>query len=200
MLLTKSFSVTSKHFDSGCNSLSQPEVVWSKTYSNKYPVSNTFSEGDGVNWVAPDGYIGHGFTLKLSDCRLNIAGIRLKNSCCERATRVFRVSGILEDGGPWVELLEGELADALTPASAPTLQTLHFKEAVQTQFLKFDVGSFWGAAGGLNFLKVITVIGNISCSFCFQNISNRLMRRRKRLQALLLWTPSPKTRQRRLPL
>ena len=197
MLLSGSFSVTSKHFYSGCNSLSQPEVVWSKTYNNHFTVANMRY---GWNWAAPDGYIGHGFTLKLSNCKLNIAGIRIKNSCCERATRAFRISGILEDGGPWVELLEGELADTLTPASAPTLQTLHFKEAVQTKFLKFDVGSFWGAAGGLNFLKVITVTGNISCSFCFQNISNRLMQRRKRLRALLLWTPNPKTRQRRLQL
>ena len=195
MLLSGSFSVTSKHFYSGCNSLSQPEVVWSKTYSNHFTVANMRY---GWNWAAPDGYIGHGFTLKLSNCKLNIAGIRIKNSCCERATRAFRISGILEDGGPWVELLEGELADTLTPAPAPTLQTLHFKEAVQTQFLKFDVGSFWGAAGGLNFFKVITVTGNISCSFCFQNISNRLMQRRKRLRALLLWTLNSKTRQRRL--
>ena len=139
----------------------------------------------GVNWVAPDDYKGHGFTLKLSDCKLNIAGIRLKNSCCERATRAFRIFGILEDGGPWVQLLEGEL-DHPTPTGAPrpTLQTFHLKEAVETKFLKFDVDSYWGPSGGLNYLEVITVKGKSSCffsSFALSTFSTELCNDKKTL-------------------
>ena len=155
---------------------------------------------DGVNWVAPDSYTGDGFTIRISDCKMNIAGIRLKNSCCNRATRAFRISGILENGGLWSQLLQGELVNVVAPAPKPKLQTFHFKEAVETKFLKFDVDSYWGPSGGLNYLEVITVKGNLCSSLCFNIMFNRIMQRRKCLQALLLWTPNPKTRQRRLQL
>ena len=156
---------------------------------------------DGVNWIAPDSYTGDGFTIRISDCKLNIAGIRLKNSCCKRATRAFHIFGILEDSGPWVQLLEGELDDpTYLGAPRPTLQTFHLKEAVETKFLRFDVDSYWGPSGGLNYFEVITVKGNLSSPLCFYIMFNRVVQRRKRLRALLLWTPNPKTRQRRLQL
>ena len=114
-----------------------------------------------MNWVAPNNYKGHGFTLKLSDCKLNIAGIQLKNSCCKRAVRAFHIFGILEDGGPWVQFLEGELDDpTYLGAPRPTLQTFHLKEAVETKFLKFDVDSYWGPSAALNYFEVIIVKGN----------------------------------------
>ena len=175
-----------------CSGLQKPSVVWYTRYHVQFPVENIF-DTNGLNWVAPDNYKGHGFTLKLSDCKLNIAGIRLKNSCCRRGTRAFHISGLLEDGGPWVQLLEGELVNAVAPAPNPKLQTFHFKEAVETQFLKFDVDSYWGPSGGLNFLQVITVTGDFIFSFRFYcaHIFNRGVQR-KHLQALLLWIPNLK--------
>ena len=177
-----------------CTGLQKPGVVWYTRYHFEFRVEHVFDTTDGVNWIAPDNYKGHGFTLKLSDCKLNIAGIRLKNSCCTRGTRAFHIFGILEDGGPWVQLLEGELDDpTLNGAPKPMLQTFHLKEAVETKFLKFDVDSYWGPSGGLNFLQVITVEGDFNFSFCFYsaNVSNRVVQR-KHLQTLLLWTPNLK--------
>ena len=111
-------------------------------------------------WLAPNKYKGHAFTLKLGECKLNLAGIRIKNSCCARATRAFRILGILEASGPWVQLLEGELDEVKKPAT-PTLQTFYFEEAVQLQFLRFDLVSFWGRhGGGIDIFEVITVSGN----------------------------------------
>ena len=137
-------------------------MVWSKKYSSSYKVANLL-KNDNKDWFSPNEYIGHGFTLKLDSCRVNIAGIRLKNTCtthCNRATRAFRIQGILRDGGPWVHLLAGELEKPeKSPAPAPTMQNFYFEESVEVQFLRFDLDSFWGASGGLNFFHAITVSG-----------------------------------------
>ena len=113
-------------------------------------------------WTAPNNYKGHAFTLKLSECKLNLAGVRIKNSCCARATRAFRILGILEKSGPWVQLLEGEFDEVKKPpAPPPTLQTFYFEEAVELQFLRFDLVSFWGQhGGGIGTFEVITVSGD----------------------------------------
>ena len=147
-----------------CTGLQAPGVVWSKKYSSSYKVANLL-KNDNKDWFSPNEYIGHGFTLKLDSCRVNIAGIRLKNTCtthCNRATRAFRIQGILRDGGPWVHLLAGELEKPeKAPAPAPTVQKLYFNETVEVQFLRFDLDSFWGVSGGLNFFQVIPVQGNL---------------------------------------
>ena len=111
-------------------------------------------------WLAPNNYKGHAFTLKLGECKLNLAGIRLMNVCCSRATRAFRILGILEESGPWVQLLEGEFDEVEKPAT-PTVKTIYFEEAVELQFLRFDLISFWGRhGGGIGIFEVITVSGN----------------------------------------
>ena len=135
-----------------------------------------FVQADELNWVSPNDYIGHGFTLKFSDCKLNVAGIRLKNSCCTRGTRAFHIFGILEDCGPWVQILEGELDSPRSSGfPAPPLKTFYFEEAVQVQFLRLDLNSHWGLSGGLNFLEVIPVSGSQFSSFCYYPFPNRAM-------------------------
>ena len=109
----------------------------------------------------PNGHTGHAFTIKLSTCKLNLAGVKIRNAEKHRATRAFRIFGILEDGGPWVQLLQEELYNHLQNNSKPTLQTFYFKEAVEMQFLRFDMDSYWGGAGGgLNFFQVVPVSGH----------------------------------------
>ena len=103
---------------------------------------------------------------------MSIVGVRVKNIAhhngisLTRATRSFRVSGVLRDSGPWnpwEQLLEEEFENPLTDgAPAPTLQTFYFREAVEVQFLKFDLDSYWGdESGGLDYFAVITVSGNL---------------------------------------
>ena len=61
-----------------------------------------------------------------------------------------------------MHLLAGELEKPeKAPAPAPTVQKLYFNETVEVQFLRFDLDSFWGVSGGLNFFQVIPVQGNL---------------------------------------
>ena len=115
---------------------------------------------------------------------MSLAGVRVKNVAHvprgftqpTRATRSFRVSGVLRDSGPWEQLLEEEFENPMPyGAPAPTLQTLYFKEAVEVQFLRFDLDSYWGDfGGGLAYFSVIMVSGNL-CLILVQLFSNRLV-------------------------
>ena len=135
----------------------------------EYRVEGIFTDG-GNYWLTHDKYTGHGFTIKLSTCTMSIVGVRVKNIAHvptgypspTRATRRFHVSGVLKDSGPWEELLEEDFDNPLTEgAPAPSLQTFYFKEAVEVQFLRFDLDRYWGdLGGGLDYFAVITVSGN----------------------------------------
>ena len=153
-------------------------MVWSTSYVYKgspvpkYIVEEIFTAG-GNYWLANNQYTGHGFTIKLSTCKMSIVGVRVKNIAhvnrgqTTRATRGFRVSGVLWDSGPWEPLLEEEFQDPMPEgAPAPTIQTFYFKEAVEVQFLRFDLDSYWGSTGGgLDYFSVITVSGNLFVIF-----------------------------------
>ena len=123
----------------------------------------------GNKWLTKDKYKGHGFTIKLSTCKTSVVGIHVTNvahpyrSPAEWATKGFTVFGVLKDSGPWEKLLEGEFEDPLLDgAPEPSLQTFYFKEAVELQFLRFDLDSYWGdKGGGLDYFAVITVSGNL---------------------------------------
>jgi len=56
-------------------------------------------------------------------------------------------------------LLEEEFENPLSAgAPAPSLQTFYFREAVEVQFLRFDLDSYWGdIGGGLDYFDVLTV-------------------------------------------
>ena len=122
---------------------------------------------NGDNWLASTGYTGHGFTIKLGDCKLNLAGIRIKNTVNgeyrNRATRMFRVFGLQKGNSRWnwVQLLQAEFEDPLSDgAPPPELETFYFNEVVHLQLLKFYLDSFWGTlGGGLEYFEVITVSG-----------------------------------------
>ena len=172
--------------------LPQPEVVWSTSYvwqgniAQQYRIEGIFTESStwGNYWLIKDQYTGHGFTLKLSTCKMAIVGVRIKNinhvprgfTRPTRATQSFRVSGVLRDSGPWEQLLEEEFENPMPyGAPAPTLQTLYFKEAVEVQFLRFDLDSYWGdVGGGLAYFSVISVSGNL-CLILVQLFSNRFV-------------------------
>merc|ERR1719237_1968051 len=100
---------------------------------------------------------------------MSIVGVHVKNIAHRdrttsqdpplRATRSFRISGVLRESGPWEQLLEEEFENPLPEgAPAPTVQTLYFKEAVEVQSLRFDLDTYWGIfGGGLDYISVITV-------------------------------------------
>ena len=141
-------------------------MVWSESLSATHSVEQTFID-NGDNWLATTGYTGHGFTIKLGDCKIYLAGIRIKNTVNgevrNRATRMFRVFGPQKGDSRWnwVQLLQEEFEDPLSDgAPPPQLETFYFNEVVQLQLLKFDLDSFWGTlGGGLDYFEVITASG-----------------------------------------
>ena len=141
-------------------------MFWSKSLSATHSVEQTFID-NGDNWLATTGYTGHGFTIKLGGCMINLAGIRIKNTVNgeyrNRATRMFRVFGFQQGDSRWhwVQLLQEEFEDPLSDgAPPPELETFFFNGVVQLQFIKFDLDSFWGSVGGgLDYFEVITVSG-----------------------------------------
>ena len=149
---------------SDCHGLLKPEAVWSTYLNNNNNIVNLFDKTISRNWKPPNHHQGHSFTLKLAKCKMNLAGVSIKNCNHYRATENFTIFGILEDGGPWEQLLKGRFDNPLLAgAPAPILKTFFFKEAVDLQFLRFDLDSFWGGAGGgLNYLEVLPVSGNFS--------------------------------------
>ena len=150
----------------------QPAVLWSEDLSATHTVKQIFID-NGKNWLTTTGFTGHGFTIKLSDCKINVAGIKIKNTVNgeyrNRAMKQFHVSGAKKSDLRWYweQLLEEEFEDPLSNDSPnPQIETFYFNETVQTQLLKFEVESFWGnLGGGLDFFEVITVSGNYRFKF-----------------------------------
>ena len=56
----------------------------------------------------------------------------------------------LNENGPWETLLQDQLVDTtFSGANRPaTLVNFTFDRAVEIQFLKFELISFWGSSGG----------------------------------------------------
>ena len=150
----------------------KPEVIWSTSYNWwPYVIGGIFTEGDRY-WLTKDQYTGHGFTIKLGTCKMSIVGIHVKNVAHHntRSARSFHISGVLKESGPmgpWEQLLEEEFENPFTEgAPAPTPQTFYFKEAVEVQYLRFDLDTYWGNwGGGLDYFSVITVSGNLFVLF-----------------------------------
>ena len=152
-----------------CEGWRQPEVIFSKSYNApQFKIDGIFSDG-GNYWLTPGRYIGRGFTIKISNCSVSIAGILIRNvnHGLRRATKVFRISGSLNQTGVWEELLEEEVENPLTTrAPAPTIETFYFNKATKVKYLSFELAHYWGSiGGGLDFFGVITESGNISISF-----------------------------------
>ena len=142
-------------------------MFWSDNLSDAtHSVEQTFID-NGDNWLATTGYTGHGFIIKLGDCNVNLAGLRIKNTVNgvyrNRAARMFRVSGLQKNDSRlhWVQLLQQEFEDPLSDgAPHPQVETFYFDEVVKLQFLQFHLDSFWGTlGGGLDYFAVITVSG-----------------------------------------
>ena len=71
------------------------------------------------------------------------------------ATKNFKISGSMNENGPWETLLEDQLVDT-SRGEAASLLNFTFKEPMEIQFLKFDLISYWGKwGGGLQYFAAI---------------------------------------------
>jgi len=152
----------------------KPEVVQSTSHSSQQqPASSVlvleekearWDNGTLNYWAAEYRKTeGQGFTVKVDRCPQVIAGFQIKNvargSLSSHGTKGFRVSGALDENGPWKTLVEDQLVD--TEGKSAVLRNFTFEEPFEVQYLKFDLISYWGTnGGGLQFFAAIpTTIG-----------------------------------------
>ena len=115
------------------------------------------------------------FILNLG-CILNFDGIRLVNTHNRwaknkgtkqfkyviNAINLFRFCKLLlsrlfvstTGSGPWTEILEKELKDSRCSQDPLPLQTIPLEKKISSQFLKFELISWWGIGGGLLYFDV----------------------------------------------
>ena len=139
--------------------------------SSHYPASNVLILGQEdtlVNqrfnyWLGENNKTtGQGFTLKLDDCARMIAGCQIKNkgkgsilaTSSVTATRGFKILGSKNKTGPWEILVEDELIDTRGGKPAALLN-FSFEKPVEIQFIKFELVSYWGLGGGLQYFAAI---------------------------------------------
>ena len=144
------------------------DVIKSKStqYSRMYPASSVLILGEKDRkldsgfknyWLAKS--TGQGFIMRVDTCVRLIAGCQIKNigkgwSGRNRVTKEFKVSGSLSENGPWETLVEDQLNDT-TGNKLASLLNFTFERPVEIQFLKFDLVSFWGNGGGLQYFAPI---------------------------------------------
>ena len=158
----------------GCSGPLKPVVVDATEISSQFPANSVLVLGERDERVSSQKYNfwlaqtnkteGQGFTIKLDTCARMIAGCQIKNkgegSHSNKATKDFRVSGSLNEGGPWKTLLEEQLSD--TRHKPAPLLNFTFRNPVEVQFLKFELVSFWVAGvggGGLQYFAAIPATG-----------------------------------------
>ena len=110
-------------------------------------------------WLAEQGKTrGEGFTIKVDRCARPVQGFQIKNkgkgTDTGFATKKFLVSGSFEKNGPWKTLIQDELIDTTGGRSAHLLN-FTMDKPVKIKFLKFELVSFWGEGGGLQYFAPI---------------------------------------------
>ena len=101
--------------------------------------------------------IGQGFILRIGYCKRLIAGFQIKNvgkgANRHYATDQFQIFGSTNENGPWKMLADYHLAD--TRSKPAPLLNFTFDEPVEIQFIKFELVSYWGNGGGLQYFAAI---------------------------------------------
>ena len=88
------------------------------------------------------------------------------------ATKKFRVSGSLNENGPWRTLIEEKLADTRYLSDAD-LVDFTFDHPVEIQFLKFELVSYWGEYGGaLQYFAAIHVRSELYSNYTVHHLFN----------------------------
>ena len=110
-------------------------------------------------WLAEQGKTrGESFTIKVDRCARRVQGFQIKNkgkgTDTGFATKGFLVSGSFEKNGPWKTLIQDELIDTTGGRSAELLN-FTMDKPVKIKFLKFELVSFWGEGGGLQYFAPI---------------------------------------------
>lgn len=108
-------------------------------------------------WIVNNGKTGDEakFDVVFS-CLRNIKGFLVKNTnnnkFNDRGTKDFTISMSTSITGPWTKILTGRLPDAFDVSPVPVLN-FKLEDPVETSFLRFQIDSYYGHGGGLQFFS-----------------------------------------------
>ena len=137
-------------------------------HNGSFPASSVlvFEEPDGelvnsVNrrhnyWMAEQGKrTGQDFTVRVDDCARMIVGVDMKNTrnAHEFATDEFNVFASLNEEGPWEKVVDSFLPDTINEAAE--LHSFTFEQPMMLKYLKFELISYHGKGGGLQYFAAI---------------------------------------------
>jgi len=107
-------------------------------------------------WLTPDGATGDAAQLfMVFQCPRTIKGFLVKNTRNlnkDRGTKDFTISISDSIDGPWTDILTGTLPDARNVSPVPVLN-FDLENEVETQYLRFQVDTFYGQGGGLQYFS-----------------------------------------------
>jgi len=115
-----------------------------------------FREESSNYWLTPDGATGDDAQLfMVFQCPRTIKGFLVKNTRNlnkDRGTKDFTISISDSIDGPWTDILTGTLPDARNVSPVPVLN-FDLENEVETQYLRFQVDTFYGQGGGLQYFS-----------------------------------------------
>ena len=108
-------------------------------------------------WLTEDGATGDDAKLFMAfQCPRTIKGFLLKNThnngFNDRGTQDFTISISDTIDGPWTDILIGTLPDARNVSPVPVLN-FNLANEVDTQYLRFQVDTYYGHGGGLQYFS-----------------------------------------------
>jgi len=108
-------------------------------------------------WLTDNGATGDAAQLfMVFQCPRTIKGFLLKNTHAaydnDRGTQDFTISISDSIDGPWTDILTGTLPDARNVSPVPVLN-FDLENEVETQYLRFQVDTFYGLGGGLQYFS-----------------------------------------------
>jgi len=120
-------------------------------------LENVLGEFHSNYWATDNGATGDAAQLfMVFQCSRTIKGFLLKNTHNaydnDRGTQDFTISISESIDGPWTDILTGTLPDARDVSSVPVLN-FDLENEVVTQYLRFQVDTFYGYGGGLQYFS-----------------------------------------------
>ena len=131
---------------------------------------------------------GQGFVMKVANSKRKIVGVKIRNTFNAGkalwAAKGFQIEGsllkepdtlshqargtnptwtpeILKEAGSWTVLLRGTLKTKSQGQSKPPLETLFFGATTELRYLWFNLNSYYGQGGGLQYFAPILQSGEI---------------------------------------
>merc|ERR1712212_625420 len=108
-------------------------------------------------WVTSDGKTGEEASLYMRfQCPVTITGVMLQNThnagYNDRGTQNFTISIPDQVTGAWTDIMTSSLPDARNVSSVPVF-TFQLETQVETSQVRFQVDSFYGRGGGLQYFS-----------------------------------------------